>query len=145
MPPLCVPDTEACNNERNAKFGPRLDSIRAREREYDRRAWGYAAGVALALGAAAALAAGRHPSRARLRRLFADVGVSGVVLGLLGAGILLVPRGDRAFSQPTGPVFFPAVALLVLAGVGGVTVRLTSQGAESSDAAEAGTPSPATS
>jgi hypothetical protein len=128
VPPLCVPDTIECNNARSAKFGPRLDEIRRLDHDFDRRAWLYGGIAAVAMGLATAFALARSPSLVGHRRVFADAGVAGVVLGLTGIGVLWA--AGREISPPIGAVLLPCMTLIAVAGLGGSVARAQSPPAE---------------
>ncbi len=124
VPPLCVPDTIECNNARNARFGPRLDEMRRLDHDFDRRAWLYGGIAAVAMGLATAFALARSPSLVGQRRVFADAGVAGIVLGLTGVGVLWV--AGREISPPIGAAFLPCLTLIAVAGLGGSVARAQS-------------------
>jgi hypothetical protein len=115
VPPLCVPDTAACNAARNAQFGPRLERIEQLEREYRGRAWLYAAVVvgAIAVATVAALRRGRS------RRVFANLGALGVAWLILVTVALLFGFPATEIDPPPAAMYAPAVAMLLAALVGG--------------------------
>src|SRR6266508_1129736 len=87
VPALCQPDTTECENARNEELFARLDEIHRLERDYRRRAWIYALLAAAAVtGTAAAALRGRDA--AKRRRVFQNLGVAGVCLGLGAAALL---------------------------------------------------------
>jgi hypothetical protein len=119
VPPLCVPDTIACNNARNAQFGPRLERIEQLEREYRGRAWLYAAAVigAIAVATAAALRRGRP------RRVFANLGALGVGSLILVSVVIFYGFRGGTLEPPTAALYAPPVAMLLAALVGGALTR----------------------
>jgi hypothetical protein len=106
----------------NAQLPARYERIQQLDRDFDRRAWIYGgiAAVAMALAAAAALA--QAPTLAGQRRVFAQGGVIGVVLGLLG--VIVVWWARDYINPPTAAVFAPSLTLLALAAVGGMSTRV---------------------
>ena len=92
------------------------------DNDFERRAWIYtgAAGIAMALAAAAALAQAK--TLADQRRVFGQTGVAGIVIGLFG---LLLLWQVHSFIEPTtASMFAPAGLLLAIAGLGGMISRL---------------------
>jgi hypothetical protein len=124
IPAPCATDSIECNNARNAKFGPRLDEIRRLDHDFDRRAWIYGGLATLAFGLAAVGALVRSPTLAEQRRVFADTGVAGVLLGL--AGVFVYWLSGREISPPAGAIFVPCITLLAIAGLGGGAARVQS-------------------
>jgi hypothetical protein len=120
VPPLCVPDTAACNAARNAQFGPRLDRIEQLEREYRGRAWLYSSLLiaAVAVTSVAAIAGGRPP-----RRVVANLGAVGVGALILAVVVVYVGFGLPALDPPTTPVYAPPVVMLLGALVGTALTR----------------------
>ncbi len=103
------------------EFGPRLDEMRRLDHDFDRRAWLYDGVAALAMGLATVLALVRSPSLVGRRRVFADAGVAGVVLGLTGVGVLWFAGPE--ISPPIGAAFLPCMTLIAVAGLGGSVAR----------------------
>jgi hypothetical protein len=120
IPPLCAPESTTCDDARNAQLGVRLDRIHQIEREYDGRAWLYAAIVVGAVAVATVVAL-RH---GRPRRVFANLGAIGV--GAAIAVTLVLYLGafrPRTLELPAGPLYAPAGALLLAAAIGGGLTR----------------------
>jgi len=101
---------------------PRYERIRQLDHDFDRRALMYGGVAAVALGLAAAAALAGASTQEQQRRVFGQVGVAGVVLGLLGALLLWTTRGN--IEPPWGAVFAPAGLLLAIAALGGSVARL---------------------
>ncbi len=140
IPPIPAPyatDSNECNNARNAKFGPRLDEIRRLDHDFDRRAWIYGGLATLALGLAAVGALVQSSTLPEQRRVFAETGVAGVLVGL--AGVVVLWLSSREISPPAGAVFIPCVTLLAIAGLGGSAARIQSPPTEETVAAEVST------
>jgi hypothetical protein len=129
VPPLCEPSTTECNNARNAKFAPRLEAARELEADYDGRAWLYSLAAVVALAIATAGSLRSRDSVAERRRVFTNLGTAGVSLGLLTV-VLIYLSNPGLVDPPAWPAFFPAIASVAGAAVGGLVMRLEAPGAE---------------
>jgi hypothetical protein len=121
--PLCQPDTDACNEARNQALDDRLDRILALQADYQRRIPWYAGFALAGVGAWTVVSLRRARSNADLRRVFRRLGVSGVLLGIVVSALLFAER-TGSLEQPLLSVYFPSLAMLVAAGLGGVAARL---------------------
>jgi len=92
------------------------------DNEFEQRAWIYAGIAALAMALAAAVAVARTKTVAERRRVFAEVGVAGIVLGLFG--VVLRWQVHSPIEPTTASVLAPSALLLAIAGVGGAASRL---------------------
>jgi hypothetical protein len=89
---------------------------------YAMRAWVYSVGlVGIALGVT--VAALRSAPRARRGELFTDLGVAGVVAGLVAWGISASEPNLIGDASGEGAIWLPAAAMLLVAGTGSVAVR----------------------
>jgi hypothetical protein len=116
--PDCTPYTEQCEQGLDA----RNEERQTLEGDHRRRSWIYSVAVlGAALGAtAAALLRRRTPSERQ--RVFANLGVAGVVLGLVVAG--LYSLADTVTIEPgVGPAVLPIAGMLIVAAVGGLVAR----------------------
>jgi hypothetical protein len=124
VPAACdVVADPACNDERNAEFTIRLEAAFELEDGLKQRYWVYAgAFIAAALGLTAAGLLGRSEAD---RQVLDDLGILGVAW--LPAGVLLLAVVDAGLIDvPAQPLFAPAVAFIVTAGVG----RLVASGGD---------------
>lgn len=127
VPALCPTPSERCETGRVARLDARNERRLALESDFSERSWFYALGV---LGGALGLAAvslrkRREPSERQ--RTFADLGVGGVVLGLVVAGLFwLVETGSQTIQPGALPAFFPSAVMLAVAAVGGLQARAES-------------------
>jgi hypothetical protein len=119
-PGPCEPFTQECEAQRSQQFEERLDRAIELENDLEVRAWAYAAVAFLAALAGAAVALRRNPPD-RHREVFTDLGV-GSVLWLLGGFALGLVEADL-IDAPSKPVFYPAIALAVIAGAGTLFTR----------------------
>ena len=117
----CGPSDAACTN---AMLSEQLASDRAAEPlqdQYDSRAWLYA----FAILAIVALTVAYRLYSTRRRdwmRLFTNLGVTGVWLGI-GAVVLLVATDGKSVAPPPAPLLMLPVVLLVAAAAGTLTGR----------------------
>jgi hypothetical protein len=108
----------------------RLHEMERLDRDFDQRAWLYGGVVAVALAVAAAVALARAPLEQH-RRVFAEAGVAGVLVGLVGAALLIgTAMFGRDITPPVGAVFLPSLTLFGIAGIGGSLSRMRSAPAE---------------
>lgn len=89
---------------------------------FERRAWIYAGLAALSMSLAAAAAVAQAKTVADRRRVFAEVGVAGIVLALFG--IVLRWQVHSPIEPTTAAVLAPSAVLLAIAGVGGTITRI---------------------
>jgi hypothetical protein len=109
---------------RDARLSEQLARDRAAEPlqdQYDSRAWLYAFAI-LAIVALTLAYRLRSTSRAEWMRIFTNVGVAGVWLGI-GAVVLLLVTDGSSLAPPPGPVLVIPVVLLAAAATGSLTGR----------------------
>jgi hypothetical protein len=123
VPEQCPRDDAGCTAEFNDQLGDRLREARRLEDGLEWRAWIYAVAAIGAVAVALFFALRDRPPRATQRRVFADLGVLGVVL-LLAASALLVGREGGLVALPWLPAYAPGLAALVGAAIGGTRARL---------------------
>ena len=122
VPPTCAPPTdEACNAARGAELQARIERAGDLEDDYPPRAWLYGLGALAAILAGAGVAFVRTDARQR-RELFTDLGVGGV-LWLLGGSGLAIGADGEIIDVPAKPIFYPGIALLLVAGAGTLFTR----------------------
>jgi hypothetical protein len=112
----CREGDTAC---RGAELSEQLARDRAAEPlqdRYDTRAWLYAFGI-LAIAALTVADRLRTTSRREWLRIFTNLGVVGVWLGI-GAVVLLLATDGSSMSPPPGPLLMIPVILLVAAAAG---------------------------
>jgi hypothetical protein len=117
----CREGDAAC---RDARLSEQLARDRAAEPlqdQYDSRAWLYAFAI-LAIVALTLAYRLRSTSRAEWMRIFTNVGVAGVWLGI-GAVVLLLVTDGSSLAPPPGPVLVIPVVLLAAAATGSLTGR----------------------
>jgi hypothetical protein len=117
----CREGDAAC---RDARLSEQLARDRAAEPlqdQYDSRAWLYAFAI-LAIVALTLAYRLRSTSRAEWMRIFTNVGVAGVWLGI-GAVVLLLVTDGSSLAPPPGPVLLIPVVLLAAAATGSLTGR----------------------
>jgi hypothetical protein len=112
----CQPNEASCFN---AQLSESLARERAGEplrRQYESRAWLYAFAI-LAIGAVATAYSLRSKPRTGWLRVFSNLGVTGVWLGI-GATVILVATDGDAVTPPPAPLLMLPVVLLVAALAG---------------------------
>ncbi|HSD24703.1 MAG TPA: hypothetical protein VLB79_10285 [Solirubrobacterales bacterium] len=112
----CRESDTAC---RNTELSEQLARDRAAEplqERYDTRAWLYAFGI-LAIAALTVAYRLRTTSRRQWLRIFTNLGVAGVWLGI-GAVVLLLATDGSSVSPPPAPLLMIPVILLVAAAAG---------------------------
>jgi hypothetical protein len=117
----CQPDDASCFN---AELSERLARDRAAEPlqdQYDSRAWLYAFAI-LAFGAVATAYAMSAKPRTEWPRIFTDLGVIGVWLGI-GVILLLLATDGNSLTVPPAPALMLPVVLLVAAAAGTLLSR----------------------
>jgi hypothetical protein len=122
VPPTCVPASDpACQETRNVELLERRDQAFELEDDYRSRAWLYGFGALAALLAGAGIAFARTGS-GRRREVFTDLGVAGVVWMIAGLVLSIVAEGE-IIAVPAKPIFYPGVALLIVAAAGTLLTR----------------------
>jgi hypothetical protein len=114
--PPCERETPTC---RNAELSEQLARDRAAEPlqdQYDSRAWLYAFAILAIVGVATGYAL-RSRGRAEWPRVFTNLGVAGVWLGIAVIVLLLATDGS-SLSPPPAPTLMLPVILLVAAAAG---------------------------
>jgi hypothetical protein len=112
----CQPDQAACFNAQLSEDQARERAAEPLQREYDSRAWLYAF-AALAVAAVATAWSMRTNPRVEWLRIFTNLGVIGVWLGI-GVIVVLVATDGNAVSPPAAPLLMLPVVLLVAAAAG---------------------------
>jgi hypothetical protein len=120
VPALCYTPTERCEAVRIARLDDWNERRLRLESDFRERSWFYGLGV---LGGALGLAAvslRKRPVPSERQEVFANLGVAGVALGLVVAGLFWL--ADTGTIQPgVLPAFFPSAVMLALAAFGGIT------------------------
>jgi hypothetical protein len=120
-----LPDTHSatCKRGDSACFNARFSEQRARDRaaeplqdQYDSRGWLYAFAI-LAIAALTVAYRLRSTPRAEWLRIFTNLGVTGVWLGI-GAVVLLIATDGSSVAPPPGPTLLVPVVLVVAAAGG---------------------------
>jgi hypothetical protein len=107
-------------------FLERIARIRDLQDGFDLRSWGYALVLAAVAGDAVRMRARTSPPDER-RRLFANVGVAGVLLVIaVSAGRFAHGIVSTSIEIPAGPAYLVPVALFVVAAVGGIHALVAS-------------------
>jgi hypothetical protein len=112
----CLPADAAC---RNAKLSEQVARDRAAEPlqdQYDSRAWLYSSAI-LAIVALTVAYRLRSTARREWIRIFTNLGVTGVWLGI-GAVVLLLATDGSSVSPPPAPTLMIPVVLVVAAAAG---------------------------
>jgi hypothetical protein len=112
----CEPDEAACFNAQLSESVARERAAEPLQREFDSRAWLYAFAI-LAIGTVATAYGMRAKPRTEWPRIFTNLGVTGVWLGI-GVTLLLVATDGDAVTPPPAPLLMLPVALLVAAATG---------------------------
>src|SRR5215204_3932836 len=94
----CQPDQASCFNAQLSENAARERAAEPLQREYDSRAWLYAFAI-LAIGALATAYSLRTSARAEWLRVFTNLGVTGVWLGI-GVTVVLVATDGNAVTPP---------------------------------------------
>ena len=123
LPALCPPSDSSCNAARSVELNGWRVEIERLEDEYARRAWRYGVAGSIVVLASLAFALRRRPSLSVQRRVFADLGVLGVILLVVPTGLFLLVQTPRV-DLPALPAFLPALVALGAAAVGGGRARL---------------------
>jgi hypothetical protein len=112
----CQPDQASCFNAQLSEDQATERAAEPLQREYDSRAWLYAF-AALATAAVATAWSMRTNPRTEWPRIFTNLGVVGVWLGI-GVIVVLVATDGNAVSPPPAPLLMLPVVLLVAAAAG---------------------------
>jgi hypothetical protein len=112
----CQPDQAACFNSQLSEGVARERAAEPLQREYDSRAWLYAFAI-LAIAAVATAWSMRTNPRTEWLRIFTNLGVVGVWLGI-GVIVVLVSTDGNVVAPPAAPMLMLPVVLLVAAAAG---------------------------
>jgi hypothetical protein len=112
----CQPDEASCFNAQLSESVARERAAEPLQGQYDSRAWLYAFAI-LAIGAVATAYSLRSNPRAEWLRIFGNLGVTGVWVGI-GVTVLLVATDGDAVTPPPAPLLMLPVVLLVVAVTG---------------------------
>ena len=112
----CQPDQASCFNAQLSENAARERAAEPLQREYDSRAWLYAFAI-LAIAAVATAWSMRINPRTEWPRIFTNLGVIGVWLGI-GVIVVLVATDGNALAPPPAPMLMLPVVLLVAAVAG---------------------------
>lgn len=112
----CQPDAAACFNAQLSEGVARERAAEPLQREYDSRAWLYAFAI-LAIAAVATAWNMRTSPRTEWLRIFTNLGVIGVWLGI-GVIVVLVSTDGNAVAPSAAPMLMLPVVLLVAAAAG---------------------------
>jgi hypothetical protein len=112
----CQPDQASCFNAQLSESVARERAAEPLQDQYGSRAWLYAFAI-LAIGAVATAYSLRSNPRTEWLRIFSNLGVTGVWLGI-GVTVLLVATDGDAVTPPPAPLLMLPVVLLVTAVAG---------------------------
>jgi hypothetical protein len=112
----CQPDQASCFNAQLSEDQARERAAEPLQREYDSRAWLYAFAALATVAVATAWSLRTNP-RTEWLRIFTNVGVIGVWLGI-GVIVVLVSTDGNVVSPPAAPLLMLPVVLLVAAAAG---------------------------
>jgi hypothetical protein len=118
--PDCTPYTEQCEQGLDARNVHRLSL----EGDYRRRSWIYSVAVLGAALGATAVALVRRRTPSERQRVFANLGVAGVVLGLVVFGLFWLAH--TTIEPGMRPAVLPIAGMLIVAAVGGLVARAES-------------------
>jgi hypothetical protein len=125
----CDPTSSACVNARLSEQHARDRAAEPLQDQYDSRAWLYSFAILAIVGLTVAYRL-RSTARADWLRIFTNLGVIGVWLGLAAIGLLLVTDGSSV-APPPAPTLMLPVALLVAAASGTLVGRSEGWAAQS--------------
>jgi hypothetical protein len=125
----CQPDQASCFNAQLSEDQARERAAEPLQREYDSRAWLYAFAALATVAVATAWSLRMNP-RSEWLRIFTNLGVIGVWLGI-GVIVVLVTTDGKAVSPPPAPLLMLPVVLLVAAAAGTLTGRSEGWAAQS--------------
>jgi hypothetical protein len=117
--PACPRNDDACRNVRLSEQLARDRAAEPRQDQYDSRAWLYAFAV-LAIVALTVAYRLRSAPRTDWIRIYTNLGVTGVWLGIVAVVLLLATDGS-SLAPPPGPTLTIPVVLLVAAAAGTLT------------------------
>jgi hypothetical protein len=112
----CQPDQASCFNAQLSEGLARERAAEPLQREYDSRAWVYAFAI-LAIAAVATAWSMRTSPRADWLRIFTNLGVIGVWLGI-GVIVVLVTTDGNPVAPSAAPMLMLPVVFLVAAAAG---------------------------
>ena len=112
----CLPNQASCFNAELSEGLARDRAADPLQRQYDSRAWVYGFAI-LAIVAIATAWSLRSRTRSQWLRIFTNLGVIGVWLGI-GAIVLLLLTDGNSVQPPPGPVLMLPIVLLVAAAAG---------------------------
>lgn len=112
----CQSDQASCFNAQLSEGLARERAAEPLEREYDSRFWVYASAI-LAIAAIATALSMRSSRRTEWLRIFTNLGVIGVWVGI-GVIVVLVATDGDAIEPPAAPLLMLPVVLLVAAAAG---------------------------
>jgi hypothetical protein len=116
VPTRCAEDDAACRNVRLDEQLARDRAAEPRQRQYDSRAWLYAFGI-LTITALAVAYRLRSTPRREWPRIFTNLGVGGVWLGIGAVAVLFATDGS-SLAPPPAPLLMVGVVLVVVAATG---------------------------
>jgi hypothetical protein len=117
----CQPDQASCFNAQLSEGVARERAAEPLQREFDSRAWLYAF-LILAIAAVATAWSMRTSPRTEWLRIFTNLGVIGVWLGI-GVIVVLVTTDGNAVAPAAAPMLMLPVVLLVAAAAGTLVGR----------------------
>jgi hypothetical protein len=112
----CLPDQASCFNAQLSEGTARERAADPLQREFDSRAWLYAFSI-LAIGAVATAWSMRSNPRSEWLRIFTNLGVIGVWLGI-GVIVVLVTTDGNEVAPSAAPMLMLPVVLLAAAATG---------------------------
>jgi hypothetical protein len=112
----CQPDEASCFNAQLSESVARERAAEPLQDQYGSRAWLYAFAI-LAIGAVATAYSLRSNPRTEWLRIFSNLGVTGVWVGI-GVTVLLVATDGDAVTPPPAPLLMLPIVLLVTAFAG---------------------------
>jgi len=117
----CQPDQASCFNAQLSEGVARQRAAEPLQRQYDSRAWLYAFAILATVAVATAWTMRANPRTGWLR-IFNNLGVTGVWLGI-AVIVLLVTTDGNALAPPAAPLLLLPVVLLVAAAAGTLVGR----------------------
>jgi hypothetical protein len=120
-PRACDPGASSCFNAQLSEQLARDRAADPLQGRYDSRAWLYAFAILATVAVTVAYRL-RTTARPQWPRVFSDLGVAGVWLGLAAVVLLVITDGD-AVKPPPGPALLLPVVLLVAAVAGTLVGR----------------------
>jgi hypothetical protein len=117
----CLPNRASCFNAQLSEGLARDRAADPLQRQYDSRAWVYGFAILAVIAVAAAWSLRSRP-RTEWLRIFTNLGVIGVWLGIAATVLLLLTDGN-SIEPPPGPVLMLPIVLLVAAAAGTLVGR----------------------